>query len=161
VFETEAPTGFAGGTVLTFALIQGYPAEHNLGRLRLSVTTAKPPLPTPKRYGPHLSIVRGELAPSKADGNLVVTVEMKEGSEPVWLRNVGKLFSGEGKLGGDVALFEPVLGTATYPAPWQAWRIAVDATASRQTFELTIGSLVPPKVQMECNAYFIPDESMR
>jgi hypothetical protein len=44
VFEAKAPFGSAGGATLTFTLLQAYPGkEHNLGKFRLSVTTAKAP----------------------------------------------------------------------------------------------------------------------
>ncbi len=43
VFATAAPVGFEGGTILSFQLVQGYGAQHTLGRLRLSATTASPP----------------------------------------------------------------------------------------------------------------------
>jgi hypothetical protein len=45
VFEAKAPFGFAGGTVLTFSLDQSIRVpNHGLGRFRLSVTTAEPPV---------------------------------------------------------------------------------------------------------------------
>ena len=157
VFETEDPVGSPGGTVLTFTLDQGRPAEHNLGRLRLSATRAKPPLPMPKTHATRQLVVRGKVPPSKTGGTLVVTVPMEGSLGPVRLRNVGTHFSSEGKLDGDAARFQPVLGKATYPAPWQAWRIAVGHCASPRPFELTIGTVVPLNVQLPCKAYFIPD----
>ncbi len=45
VFETKAPAGFAGGTVLTFTFRQQFgKGQHTLGRFRLSVARAKPPV---------------------------------------------------------------------------------------------------------------------
>jgi hypothetical protein len=46
VFEAKAPFGFAQGTILTFTLGQdsAHP-QHTIGCWRLSVTTAKPPVP--------------------------------------------------------------------------------------------------------------------
>jgi hypothetical protein len=45
IFETKKPAGFPGGTTLTFTLDQVFAGkEHNIGRFRLSVTTAKPPV---------------------------------------------------------------------------------------------------------------------
>jgi hypothetical protein len=157
VFETEGPVGSPGGTVLTFTLDQVHPAKHNLGRLRLSVTTAKPPLPMPKTYGSRQLVVRGEVPPSRTGGTLVVTLEMKGSSGPMRLKNVGTYFSSEGKLGGDANGFQPVLGKKTHPAPWQAWRIAVGPFASPRPFELTLDTVVSPNVQMPCKAHFIPD----
>ena len=44
-FELKAPIKFDGGTVLTFTLDQQYPdGKHLLGKFRISVTNAKPPL---------------------------------------------------------------------------------------------------------------------
>jgi hypothetical protein len=44
LFEVKEVINNANGTTLTFTLDQQYPGkEHNIGRLRLSVTTAKPP----------------------------------------------------------------------------------------------------------------------
>jgi hypothetical protein len=45
VFETKEPIAFADGAALTFTLEQKFAGkEHNIGKLRLSVTTAKPPI---------------------------------------------------------------------------------------------------------------------
>jgi len=46
VFEAKRPVGFPAGTKLTFRLLQQFESkDHNIGRLRLSVTTAKTPVP--------------------------------------------------------------------------------------------------------------------
>jgi hypothetical protein len=45
VFELKQPINFNNGATLTFTLAQTYAGkDHNIGRFRLSVTTAKPPL---------------------------------------------------------------------------------------------------------------------
>jgi hypothetical protein len=45
VFETKEPIALPVGTPLSFTLDQRYPGkDHNIGRFRLSATTAKPPL---------------------------------------------------------------------------------------------------------------------
>ena len=45
VFELKEPLGFEEGTTIKFQLDQNFTGkEHNLGRFRLSLTTAKPPL---------------------------------------------------------------------------------------------------------------------
>jgi len=155
-FETKQPVGSPGGTTLAFTLDQGNPEEHNLGRLRLSVTTAQPPLPLPKQYGPRQFVVGGEVPPNAAGGTLVVTVEMKGDSGPAWLGNVGKHFSAEGTLAAEAASFQPVLGKATYPAPWQAWRIAAAPSPTPQAFQLTVGMTVSPNLESAYKAYFIP-----
>jgi hypothetical protein len=44
LFETQAPAGYAGGTVLTVTMLQQFAGrDHNIGKFRLSVTTAKAP----------------------------------------------------------------------------------------------------------------------
>ncbi len=44
-FETQSPTGFAGGTDLKFKIIQSYVNnDHQLGRFRLSITDSSAPL---------------------------------------------------------------------------------------------------------------------
>jgi hypothetical protein len=44
LFETQGPLGFPEGTELTVTMLQRFPGgEHNIGRFRLSVTTAKSP----------------------------------------------------------------------------------------------------------------------
>ena len=45
VFEAREPIAFPGGVQLTFTLDQQYvDKQHNLGKFRISVTTAKPPI---------------------------------------------------------------------------------------------------------------------
>ena len=51
IFHAKHPIGVAGGTTLQFTMEhgqQGMASEHTLGRLRLWVTTAKPPVATHK-----------------------------------------------------------------------------------------------------------------
>ncbi len=44
LFETQSPLGFPEGTELTVTMVQRFPGgQHNIGRFRLSVTTAKSP----------------------------------------------------------------------------------------------------------------------
>ena len=102
-------------------------------------------------------VVRGEVPANKSGATLVVSLEMKRRSDLVWVRNVGAHFSGDGRLAGESAPFEPVLGKATYPAPWQAWRLAVEPSAAPQAFELTVSSTVSPDVELPCEAHFVPN----
>jgi hypothetical protein len=43
-FELVAPLNYPKGAQLTFALVQNFGTNHTIGKLRLSVTTTKPPL---------------------------------------------------------------------------------------------------------------------
>jgi hypothetical protein len=60
VFETKQPlAGFEGGTALKFVLEQHVGRKHTIGRVRLSVTTAKPPVkavPYPPDIGAILAL---------------------------------------------------------------------------------------------------------
>ena len=123
VFETEKLVGFPGGTTLQFVLQQGFPKDHNLGRLRLSATTAKPPFAIPiSKSASRSLLVKGQVPASPSDGMLVISVEMKRGSEPMRIGGPGKYLTAQGTLAGKTADCKPVLGTATYPSCWQAWR---------------------------------------
>jgi hypothetical protein len=44
VFETETPIGYPGGTALTFTLRFNTNTSHNIGRLRLAISTARAPV---------------------------------------------------------------------------------------------------------------------
>jgi hypothetical protein len=45
VFEVKEPISYASGAVLTVTLVQKFAGkDHNLGKFRLSVTNAKPPI---------------------------------------------------------------------------------------------------------------------
>jgi hypothetical protein len=156
VFETEEPVGLPGGTTLQFLLLQGSPAGHNLGRLRLSATAAKPPLPSPTPSGPRSLVVTGQMPASASGGLLVVSVQMTRGTQPMRVGGPGKYLTAQGTLAGQTAAWKPVLGTATYPSCWQAWRMAVAASARPQPFELAITANVGPDVQLSPRGHFVP-----
>jgi hypothetical protein len=62
VFEVKEPTGFDGGTALTFVLEQLHGGGHLIGRLRLSVTTAPHPVradPLPAEVARALAVPAG------------------------------------------------------------------------------------------------------
>ncbi len=106
-------------------------------------------------------VVNGEVPRSTTGGTLVVTVEMSRGSGPWATRNVGEHLLAQGKLVGRSGAFQPVLGKRTYPAPWQAWRIAVEPSAEPRPFELSITSkAIANVVRLACKAYFIPHSGM-
>jgi hypothetical protein len=153
VFETEQPVGLEGGTTLTVELDQG-DREHSLGRFRLSVSTSQP-VPAPQRRGRRL-VVRGDAPPSPDGGLLVVTVEMSRNGQPMELHNVGRHLSAEGQLDGKPIAWQPVLGTATYPSCWQAWRLPLESSTKPQAFELAITPRVGATVDLRSAAHFLP-----
>jgi hypothetical protein len=153
VFETGQPLGFPEGTALTVELDQGE-REHSLGRFRLSVTAAKP-VPAPQRQGRRL-VVQGRVPPSPARGLLVVTVAMSRSGQPFEIPNVGRSLSAEGSLNGKRSAWQPVLGTATYPACWQAWRLPLEPAAEPAEFELTVTPRIGSNVDLRWAAHFVP-----
>ena len=140
IFHTREPVGFAGGTVLEFTLKQGSPPEHNLGRIRLSVTAATPPIAAPKAIEPR-TVIKGQLPASHKGGVIVVTT--------------GKfLLAGKGKLAGQSVAWQPVVnGYQAQRGGWQAWRLAVEPSADPRSFELEITT---SDIKLKCNCYFIP-----
>jgi hypothetical protein len=155
LFETKTPVGFPGGTKLIFTLQHGE-RQHTIGKLRLSVTTAKPPFPKPQDYGPRKLFVQGQAPASTQGGILVVAVQLGQGSELAHLGNIGTHFSAEGRIAGQDAHWRPVLGTETYPSSWQAWRIAVGPSTTPQPFELAIGTRAPINAESGFTAHFLP-----
>jgi len=155
-FEAQSPIGFPGGTRLTFTVQNGM-REHNLGRFRLSVTTAKPPFPAPPPAQPSELRIKGEAPACSTPSLLVVTLEMRRSGEPWWVSNVGALFPGvEARVAGEPMACTPVLGTATYPAPWQAWRIALPSSPRPRPFELTIRSKALSSTELTMAAHLLP-----
>jgi hypothetical protein len=156
VFEAQQPVGFSGGTTLQFVLRQGVPADHNLGRLRLAATTAKPPLPSPPPSGLRSLVVRGQIPASDSGGLLVISIEMTRDSQPMHVRGPGKYFTVDGKLAGRTVAWKSVVGTDTYPCCWQAWRLPVAASTQAQPFELTIKADFAPDVGLCPKGHFVP-----
>ena len=149
IFRARQPLGFAGDATLQFSLEQGTPRDHNLGRLRLSATTATSPLALPRPAEPRSLVIRGQVPSSRDGGLLVVSIEMEQGHAPMYVGGPGKSFTARGKLAGKAIACQPVLGTATYPSSWQAWRIAVQPSSGPQAFELSITTTLPPSIQVK------------
>ena len=156
IFEAEKPVGFPNGTALQFVLQQGSPTNHNLGRLRLWATTAKPPLPPPKPSRRRSLVVKGVVPPSNSGGMLVISVQMTRDSQPMRMGGPGQYLTAQGTLAGQTVSWKPALGTATYPSCWQSWRAAVPPSVHPQPFELTIAAALSPDVQWIPRGHFIP-----
>lgn len=157
VFETCQPVGSARETRLVFTLQQG-DRGHSIGRLRLWATTATRPLPAPKPLRLPRYVVQGVVPATKHGGLLAVTVEMRHGDRPTPVANVGRSFSAEGQLVGRPARWTPVLGLATYPAPWQAWRLPVEPSPVEQPFKLVVDAKLGPGAKLIWQAHFIARE---
>jgi len=147
---------FPGGTTLQFVLRQGFPKYHNIGRLRLSATPAKPPLPPPPPNNLQWLVVKGQVPASASGGLLVISIEMTRDSQPMHVRGPGKYFAAEGMLAGQDAAWKSVVGKETYPCCWQAWRLPVAASVESQPFELTIKADFAPDVSLRPQGHFVP-----
>jgi hypothetical protein len=156
VFPAREPLGFAGGTTLTFSLVQGSPPQHNLGRLRLSATAANPPPGPPKAAGPKSLAVRGQVPASPGGGTLVVTVQIRRGGALWPVGGPGRFLSAEAKLAGRAVPCRPVVGTATYPCSWQAWRLSIEPSARPQALELGVSAALSGNVTLSCQGHLIP-----
>ena len=140
IFEMGKPVGFEGGTILTFSLAQG-DREHSIGRLRLSVTAAKPPLSLPAAN--EGTLVRCERPPSSR-GGVFVLIGRKGAREP------------KAKLAGQpVAAVQVWHDRAMYPATWQAWRLEVPPSPTAMALELTMPRRNLPG-RTAPSAYLIP-----
>ncbi len=67
-FEFAQPIGFAKGTEITFTMIQKFGTAHTIGKFRLAVTTAKPPLsikPLPENLVKILAIEADKRTPEQ------------------------------------------------------------------------------------------------
>lgn len=153
VFETQKPVGYESGTTLVVELDQG-DREHSLGRFRLSATTSEP-VSAPRRHEPRRLAVRGQVPASPQGGLLVVAVEMSKDGKPVEVSNVGQLFSAEGSMDGRPAAWQPVLGKATYPSCWQAWRLSLGPSVHARQIALAIVPRVVSDVDLRCRGHFV------
>ncbi len=157
IFETQYPIGFSGGTTLTFTLKQGE-RGHNIGRLRLSATTAKRPIPLPRPTAPPRLTVKGQVPASAKGGMLVVSVKMTKGAQPAMTRNVWtQIEATRCEVAAKVVPIQPVVGERTHPVCWQAWRIHVEPSVAPQDFKLSLASGTTDKIKKEFNAHFIPE----
>ncbi|MBI2298138.1 MAG: hypothetical protein HYU66_04170 [Armatimonadetes bacterium] len=154
-FEFAAPVGAAGGSVLTVTLEMG-DRQHTLGRLRLAVTTAPAPLPPPPGDVLVPFVLTGVLPASAAGGMVVVSARLPGGPHPPEYGNLGSEFEHQGLLEGRPAAWEPVLGQATYPSCWQAWRLAVPPAAKARRFTLRIETELPLEVPASFAAWWLP-----
>jgi hypothetical protein len=164
IFETQTPTASSAGTTLTFTLAQGYqdgPADHTIGRFRLFVTTSKPPLPPPAPKDALRLAIHTQSPATTQGGTLVITAVLKKGADTVSFGDIGSHFSADAKLAGQSVACQPVLGKATYPSCWQAWRINIAPTASPKPAELSVSVAVPGGATPVFQGHFIPQDRTR
>ena len=157
VFETRSPVGFAGGTSFCFTLDQGA-RGHSIGRLRLSVTNAKPPLWLPELSESRRLIVTGQVPACNEGGTLAVCVRMIKGAQAARTRNVWDWIEAtRAEVGAEVVSMQPVVGNRTYPVCWQGWRIYVKPSAQAKDFKLSVVSKMTGDIKKTFTAHFIPN----
>ena len=91
-------------------------------------------------------------------GWLAVTSEFHRDGQPfLSLENrPGKM---SGSLAGQPAVFQPILDNPLYPAPWQTYRLRVEASEAARPFELAITVGLPKNVGLAFAGHFVPDTS--
>jgi len=153
VFELDRPMKLPQSTMLEFRLDHAG-RQHSIGRLRLSATSAMPPIPVPASETRF--IVRGTLPPTRAGGLLAVSDAFLLQSKPYWTRHCKTGFTIAGTLAGQSAAFEPVVNNGNYAAPWQTWRLPVAPSDKPQPFELRLATTLPNNVEHRFSSHFIP-----
>lgn len=154
VFQAEKPIGFPGGTLLEFVLQQGFPEGHNLGRLRLSATTASPPFPVPRSVARSV-IVQGKVPPSAHGGLLAVTVQLTHGATdaiPRSRQSHDRARNPE-RPGGCVAAHPRHRHLSLLLA---GLCLPIASSSRPQAFELAIATNLGPGVHMAWKAHYIP-----
>ncbi len=153
VFEMAQPLSCPPGTALEFRLDHAG-RQHSIGRLRLTVTSTKPPIPMPAPETPF--VVRGTVPATKTGGLLAVSDAFFLQATPHWTLKCKTGFSTTGTVAGKPAVFEPVVNNGSSQAPWQTWRLAIAPSDTPQPFELHLTSSLPSNVEHRFSAHFAP-----
>jgi hypothetical protein len=82
---------------------------------------------------------------------------MNRGAAPFHVRGPGTFLSGEGTLAGQTIVWQPVLGTATYPSCWQAWRTTVEPSTKPCSWGLKITNKFFNDVELKWKGHFLPN----
>ncbi len=152
IFPTRKPVGVPGGTTLEVTIGQGSVPGHNLGRLRLSVTAAKPPLAAPKP-ATSATLIEGETPASPGGGTVMLCAQLSNGGRPVHVAAPGKSLLAKAELAGQAVNCQPVLAA---PSSWQTWRIDVPPSMEPRPFAVHISASIALSVELKCYAHFIP-----
>ena len=124
--------------------------------VNVSIKKPKPPALTLTTAGPASLRIRGEVPASQHGGLLVICTQMTKGSTPVSVPSPGQFLSAKGTVAGQTIACRPVLGTVTYPASWQAWRITLEPSSKTRSVELEITSSLPNDAKLKCSGHFLP-----
>ena len=99
--------------------------------------------------------IRGEIPPSQTGGWFAITTEFRRDGQP-FLSLKNKPVALSAALLGQPLAFQPVLDNAFYAAPWQTYRLRVDASGQARPFTLTLALGLPRNVEVVFAGHFVP-----
>ncbi len=154
VFELEQPLSCKPGTALEFHLDHAG-RQHSIGRLRLSATSAKPPIHVPASETQFL--IRGTVPPTKTGGLLAVSDAFFVQSNPHWSLQCKTGFTISGTVDGKPADLRAGRSTTACIAP----RGRRGGCPSRRPTRRSRSSCVSParcraNVEHRLSAHFVP-----
>ncbi len=152
-FELQSPLVVATDTELEFRLAFT-DRQHSLGRFRLSVTSAPPPIDVPTsaiRF-----TVRGSLPATRSGGVLAISDRFFAESNPHWSLNCKSGFTLVASLDGQPMEMVATIDNGMYAAPWQTWSVSVPPADTVRSFEVTVDSKLPATVEHRITAHFLP-----
>jgi hypothetical protein len=97
------------------------------------------------------------LPPTKTGGFLAVSVELKQGSHPMYVHQREKKLTFSGTFDGSAAAYQPVVGDGWYPAAWQTWRLKVPASDKSRPLEFRVIHDLPTDAECRVSAHFVPE----
>ncbi len=153
IFELAQPLVCPPGSAVDVRLDYA-DRQHSIGRLRLSATDMKPPIPMPESETRFT--VCGTVPPTASGGVLAISDAFFLQSNPYWAMNCKDGFSIDAAVAGQAVTLEPVVNNGMYSAPWQTWWLPLAPSSAPQSFELHISSLLPTEVVHRFSAHFVP-----
>ncbi len=100
--------------------------------------------------------LRCEVPTCRKGGLLAISAQVKKNRVSVMIGDLGKHFAARASVDGKDSACWPVVREESYPACWQAWRIAVEPSRVRRTVEMLVVVMMPQGVEMVWEGHFIP-----
>jgi hypothetical protein len=154
-FEFQSPLVVTTDTELEFRLTFT-DRQHSLGRFRLSVTAAPPPIDVPTsaiRF-----TVRGTLPATQSGGVLAISDCFFAESKPYWSLNCKTGFSLVASLDGQPVEMVATIDNGMYAAPWQTWSVEVPPADVARSFEVTVDNTLPANIEHRITTHFLPSD---
>ncbi len=99
--------------------------------------------------------VSGMAPASQGGGTLAIAACVTRGGRAAPKGNIGSLLKATFTLNGATAEATPVLGDFTYPATWQAWRVAIPVGGAAD-FAVAASSRLAQDTDVSFQAWFVP-----